>query len=105
MTFASSSRYNGSMVVNEYVQECETDSCPKLIVRLYTGELFGGVTNYVVSAPDRADAEFHIDDYKETFSRRLRNGSLNMGSSATLSWVKNDKSFIMDYWDSAEVTL
>jgi hypothetical protein len=95
------------MVDNENIQECETDSCPKLIVHLYTGadDTDGSTETYVVGAPDRADAEFHIDDYKETFSRGLRNGSLKMGSWATLSWVKNDKSFIMDYWDSAEVSL
>jgi hypothetical protein len=65
----------------------------------------GGVIEYLAETTDRADAEFHIDHYKETFSRRLENGSLHPKSWAVFVWAtvnENDEiaDSIIDSWNN-----
>jgi hypothetical protein len=76
----------------------------ELVVRLYTGsdDTDGSMIEYRVEAQSWADAEYHIDSYKEEFDRRLNGksefGTLSVGSCATMSWFKDDKNFIVDCW-------
>mgnify|MGYP003704286971 CR=1 FL=1 len=70
-----------------------------LMVRVYNGDQ---TIEYKQVAPDFADAEYHIDAYKEIFDGRVDRGALRKDAYATLSWVKDSNNFILDSWNMGE---
>jgi hypothetical protein len=92
-------RYTGSMKNEDLILNT-------VIVTLFDRKDIGAV-EYRVETSDRADAEYHIDSYKESFERRLKNGTLSEGSWAALSWLGGDETgnltdHIVEFWDSKE---
>jgi hypothetical protein len=91
-------RYTGSM-------KNEVLILNTVIVTLFDRQ--GILVEYREETSDRADAEYHIDFYKESFGRWFKNGTLSEGSWAALSWHGGDETrnltdHIVEFWDSKE---
>ena len=71
----------------------------QLIVKLYGSSTDGEVREFKVFAPEFADAEFHIDDYKSMFQNHLQCGVYSENPYATFEWVKDSQNFICDSWN------
>ena len=84
-------RYNGCMV--------DMEKQDWLIMKLYEGEDCEPYT-YMIDCPELADAEFHIDDWKNILDRRLTRGILTEVARATFSWFHSNNQFINDAWSA-----
>ena len=84
-------RYNGCMV--------DMEKQDWLVMKLYEK---GDDTpyTYMIDCPELADAEFHIDDWKNILDRRLTRGILTEVARATFSWFHSNNQFINDSWNA-----
>ena len=84
-------RYNGCMV--------DMEKQDWLVMKLYEK---GDDTpyTYMIDCPELADAEFHIDDWKNILDRRLTRGILTEVARATFSWFHSNNQFIIDSWNA-----
>jgi len=69
-----------------------------LTVNIFNGHVGSSPTVYDTHCPDLADAQFHIDDYKNNLDRRSTSGLLGPNAYATMTWYHSDICFICDSW-------